>query len=151
LGFYDPSTKSLTISGYEFSKKSFYEFCEEIILRVLGDYSRAVMLAIISMGNERKKDKEGYFQITTQEISEFIKKMFNGKKITYLMDPDNKNRDLLTMIRMLEFVGAIKRGGSSSMKINYYPFEGLPFLMKNFTSYPSEKLKFWFDKFNIAL
>ena len=54
------------------------------------------------------------------------------------------------MIRMLETIGAIKRE-RKSIKINYYPFEGMPFLMEDYNTNYGEKLEFWFDKFKIAL
>lgn len=86
----------------------------------------------------------------TKEISEFIKNVYDGKMVTYLFDPDGQNRNLLTMIRMLETIGAIKRE-RKSIKINYYPFEGMPFLMEDYNTNYGEKLEFWFDKFKIAL
>ena len=142
LGFYDQSTRTLTIRGYEFAKKSFPDFCKEIILKDLGEYSRAVFLAILSLKNEKK--------LKTENIADLIKKIYQGKKVTYLFDPDGQNRDLLTIIRMLELIGAIKRE-KEGIKINYFPLEGMPFLMEEYNKEYLSKLRFWFDKFKIAL
>jgi len=142
LGFYDQANKMLTTRGYEFSKKSFPDFCKEIILRDLGEYSRAVFLSILSLTKVNAK-------IKTEQIEDFIKTIYEGKKVTYLFDPDGQNRDLLTIIRMLELIGAIERT-KVGIKINYFPLESMPFLMEEHNKEYKQKLKFWFDKFKIA-
>jgi hypothetical protein len=52
---------------------------------------------------------------------------------------------------MLETIGAVERKGVSSIKINYYPFQGMPFLMDRHVKFPSEKFLFWFKEFNLPL
>lgn len=145
LGFYDQATKTLTIRGYEFSKKSFPDFCKELVLKEFGEYSRAVFLAILSLSKGKEKNK-----ISTKQIADFIKTLYEGKKVTYLFDPDGQNRDLLTMIRMLETIGAIERT-KEGIKINYFPLQGMPFPMKDYNKDYGPKLKFWFDRFNLVL
>jgi len=147
LGFYDDVTKTLTKKGYEFAKKNFFEFCRDVVLKELKEYSQLVFIAILSL--RRSCDKDGYMKISTKDIQEAIKGIYGGKKITYLFDPDEGSRNLLTIIRMLETIGAIKRKGNSLIKINYYPFEAMPFEMEKYVEFPSEKMKFWFDKFNL--
>lgn len=143
LGFYDQATKTLTIRGYEYSKKSFPQLCKELVLREFGEYSRVVFLAILSLTKSNEK-------VTTNQIAEFIKTIYEGKKVTYLFDPDGQNRDLLTMIRMLETIGAVKRE-NRTYKINYFPFENMPFLMEEYNTEYKEKINYWFDRFNLPL
>jgi len=140
LGFYDQANRTLTNRGYEFAKKNFEDFCKEIVLNELGEYSRAVFLSIIALSKENEK-------ISTDEIGDFIKTIYEGKNVTYLFDPDGGNRNLLTMIRMLETIGAIERT-KEGIKINYFPLEGMPFKMSEFNSKYKDKLRFWFEKFN---
>jgi len=151
LGFYDSPSKNLTIRGYEFAKKDYFDFCEEIVVRELGEYSRAIFIALLYLSNEKDKDGEGFFDISTNEIMSSIKEIYLGKKVTYLFDPDGGNRNLLTMIRMLEGIGSIKKKSSSKIKLVYPPFESMPFRMKEYIKYPSEKVKFWFDSFGLSL
>ena len=146
LGFYDPASKTLTNRGYEFAKKNFEDFCKEIVLKELGEYSRAVFLSIIALSKESEK-VGAYSKISTEEIANFIKTIYEGKNVTYLFDPDGGNRNLLTMIRMLETVGSIERT-KQGIKINYFPLEGMPFKMSEFNPGYGDKLKFWFEKFN---
>ena len=150
LGFYNQFDKSLTLRGYEFAKKQFPEFCKEIVLRELGEYSRAVFLAILSFNQNISRVSNEYIKISTKELSDFIKEIYEGKKVTYLFDPDGGNRNLLTMIRMLETIGAIKRS-KDGIKINYFPMEGMPFLMEKFNTGYIKNLNFWFKKFNLPL
>jgi hypothetical protein len=140
LGFYDQANRTLTNRGYEFAKKNFEDFCQEIVLKELGEYSRAVFLSIIALSREDKK-------ISTDEIGNFIKTIYEGKNVTYLFDPDGGSRNLLTMIRMLETIGAIERT-KEGIKINYFPLEGMPFKMSEFNQKYKDKLKPWFEKFN---
>jgi len=86
-------------------------------------------------------------KISTEEIGNFIKTIYEGKNVTYLFDPDGGSRNLLTMIRMLETIGAIERT-KEGIKINYFPLEGMPFKMSDFNLKYKDKLKFWFEKFN---
>lgn len=146
LGFYDQSNRTLTNRGYEFAKKSFEDFCKEIVLNELGEYSRVVFLSIVALSKE-SKTCGGYSKISTEDIANFIKTIYDGKNVTYLFDPDGQNRNLLTMIRMLETIGAIERT-KGGIKINYFPLEGMPFKMSEFNLSYKTKLKFWFDKFN---
>jgi hypothetical protein len=146
LGFYDQANRTLTNRGYEFAKKDFENFCKEIVLNELGEYSRVVFLSIVALSKKSKNNKE-YSKISTEEIVNFIKTIYDGKNVTYLCDPDGKNRNLLTMIRMLETIGAITKS-KEGIKINYFPLEGMPFKMSIFNLDYKNKLKFWFNKFN---
>ena len=148
LGFYDDSDLSLTALGYEFSKLNFHDFCKRVVLDILGDYSRIVFLSIQDLMKSSERDGE-FFYIKTEEIkNQIVDKYFDGKKVNYLMDPDGKNRNLLTIMRMLEVIGSIEREGNK-IKINYPPFYGLPFLMKKYNPNYLEPLKEEFDYFNL--
>lgn len=151
LGFYEPTKKVLTARGYEFARKNFKDFCKEIVLSELGEYSRAVIISILSLSANQKPDTEGFFLINTQSIAEFIKTIYEGKKVTYLFDPDGLNRNLLTIIRMLETIGSVKRNGASKIKINYLPLQGMPFLMEKYGNYDSKRLERWMNDFNLPL
>lgn len=149
VGFYNESDRILTSKGYEFARKKFPEFCRAMVVNEFGEYSRAVMIAIISLINNQKQDKDGYYDIKTDKIAEFIKTVYEGKKVTYLFDPDGGSRNLTTVIRMLATVAAIDRKGQK-MKINYLPFDGMPFLMEKHTGKcPSDAMRKWFDAFEL--
>jgi hypothetical protein len=150
LGFYDSPNRTLTAKGYEFAKKSFFEFCRDIVLGELGEYSRAVFISLLYLSKEASFDEAGFANISTQKIADFIKIIYQGKKVTYLFDPDGQNRNLLTMIRMMETIGAVERNANSKIKVVYPPLEGMPFLMEKYIKYPSKKIIFWFEKFGLA-
>jgi len=151
LGFYDQATKMLSIKGYDFAKKDFIQFCKDVVLFELGEYSRAVFVAINELSKNKTLDEEKFFDINTQEVSDKIKELYLGKKVTYLFDPDGQNRNLLTMIRMLECIGSIERKGINKIKINYTPLVGMPFLMEQFGKYNKDGLNKWFNYFDLSL
>ena len=151
LGFYDPSTKMLSIKGYDFAKKDFIQFCKDVVLFELGEYSRAVFISINELSKKKSLDKGNYFEASTQEISDKIKELYLGKKVTYLFDPDGQNRNLLTMIRMLESIGSVERSKGNKIKINYVPLIGMPFLMEKFGKYNKSGLDKWFNLFEMSL
>lgn len=151
FGFYDPGKKILTQRGYEFTKKSFQEFCKDIVLKELGEYSKTLIISLLTIMKQINPDDKGFYKITTKEIGEEITKLYEGKKVTYLFDPDGGYRNLLTLVRMCETIGAIERDGRDRIKLNYIPLEGMPFLMEKYVNVPSEKLKQWFALFDLPL
>ncbi|MGM0438592.1 MAG: hypothetical protein ACQEQD_10025 [Bacillota bacterium] len=148
LGFYDPASKRLTERGYKFARKSFIQFCKELVLTEFKEYSQAIFTALLWISKDKTSDENGFYSILTSEISEFIINTYDEKKVTYLNDPDGGTRNISTIIRMLETIGAIQREGRSKFKINYFPLEGMPFKMTK-TNFETENFKFWFEKFDL--
>lgn len=112
-------------------------------------------LTVISLAYEEKRKDCGVIideflgrsVATKLNLDENNLNKIGGKNVTYLFDPDGGSRNLLTMIRMLETIGAIERT-KEGIKINYFPLEGMPFKMSEFNPKYKDKLKFWFEKFN---
>ena len=145
LGFWDERTLMLTDKGLLYVKKNFHDFCKTVVLEDLGEYSRAVFLAIVSLKGK----------CSTSDIADKIEKTFYmGKKVKYLHDDDGGHRNIGTIIRMLETIGAMKRISQSEIRINYAPLRGMPFRMKEFNGEKitgddyNDRIKFWFDGFN---
>lgn len=147
LGMYDEKEKIPSDKGYRFARKTFREFCKSIVTDELGEYSQAVITAIMKAASRKETGGE-YYKIRTEEILEEIKDIYGGKKVTYLFDPDNGSRNVLTMIRMLETTGAVSRSGDNRIKVNYFPFRGMPFLMER---YDRDRLAAWFREFDMPL
>ena len=145
LGFVDDRTLTLTTKGLEYSKKSFEQFCKSLVLIDLGEYSRAVWVAINSLQGK----------CSTSEISEYIeKKIYNGKKVKFLHDDDGGARNIGTIIRMLETIGSIERITQKEYQMNYPPFINMPFDMKKFNGQKitgddyNDRIMTWFNGFN---
>lgn len=147
LGMYDEKERIPSDKGYRFARKTFREFCKSIVTDELGEYSQTVVTAIMKAAS-RKKAEEEYYEIRTEEILDEIKNLYGGKKVTYLFDQDNGSRNVLTMIRMLETIGAVSRSGNYRIKVNYFPFRGMPFLMER---YDRGRLAAWFKEFDMPL
>jgi hypothetical protein len=146
LGFIDQENR-LTAEGQRHLRMDYHEFCKNLCHDQIKPYVNLMVSILVEIASA-KGHKHDCIKTDLKEIHKKVKAKYNGNDVLYMTESGIRyiSSWLNIMRDDLGIISFNKGSHKSGIKINFLPFEGLPFKLKNIPTNASNRMDAYVSK-----